>query len=181
MHSGMTLNPSISDVPVVKFLLLMAIKNKILTLPALLKKLPALRRQGKIIAFTNGCFDLMHIGHVKYLEDSKRENRILIIGLNSDKSISRIKGSSRPIVVQKSRAAVLAALESVDFIVIFNEDTPYKTIAAIKPDILIKGADWKGKPVVGEDLVKKVEFIKYIKGFSTTNIIEKIIKSEKKS
>ena len=159
----------------------MPIKNKILKLPALLKKLPALRRQGKTVAFTNGCFDLMHIGHVKYLEDAGKGNRVLIVGLNSDASINRIKGSSRPIVVQESRAAVLAALESVDFIVIFNEDTPYKIISAIKPDILIKGADWKGKSVVGEDLVKKIEFVKYIQGFSTTNIIEKIIKSEKKS
>jgi len=159
----------------------MPIKNKILKLPALLKKLPALRRQGKTIAFTNGCFDLMHIGHVKYLEDAGKGNRVLIVGLNSDISTSSIKGPDRPIITQKSRAAVLAALESVDFVVIFNEDTPYKTIAAIKPDILIKGADWKGKSVVGEDLVKKVEFVKYIKGFSTTNIIEKIIKSEKKS
>jgi D-beta-D-heptose 7-phosphate kinase/D-beta-D-heptose 1-phosphate adenosyltransferase len=159
----------------------MSIKNKILSLSALLKKLPGLRRQGKIIAFTNGCFDLMHIGHVKYLEEAGKSNRILIVGLNSDVSINHIKGSKRPIVVQKSRAAVLAALECVDFVVIFNEDTPYKIITAIKPDILIKGADWKGKSVVGEDLVKKVEFIKYIKGFSTTNIIEKIIKSEKKS
>ena len=157
----------------------MVINNKILKLPELLKKLPAMRRQGKVIAFTNGCFDLMHIGHVKYLEDAGRGNRILIVGLNSDASISRIKGPSRPIIEQKSRAAVLAALESVDFVVIFNEDTPYKTIAAIAPDVLIKGADWKGKSVVGEDLVKKVEFVKYIKGFSTTNIIEKIIKSEK--
>ena len=159
----------------------MAIKNKIVSLPALLKKLPALRRQGRIISFTNGCFDLMHIGHVKYLEDARRGNRIMIVGLNSDSSISRIKGSSRPIVEQKSRAAVLAALESVDFVVIFNEDTPYKLIAAIKPDILVKGADWKGKSVVGEDLVKKMEFIKFVQGFSTTNIIEKIIKNEKKS
>jgi len=159
----------------------MAIKNKILSLASLLKKLPALRRQGKTIAFTNGCFDLMHIGHVKYLEEAGRENRVLILGLNSDVSISHIKGPSRPIVPQKSRAAVLAALESVDFVVIFNEDTPYKIISAIKPDILIKGADWKGKSVVGEDLVKRIEFVKYIKGFSTTNIIEKIIKSEKKS
>ena len=158
----------------------MLISKKILGLPALLKRLPALRRQGKTIAFTNGCFDLMHIGHVKYLEDAARGNRILIVGLNADKSINRIKGPSRPIVAQKSRAAVLAALESVDFVVIFNEDTPYKLIAAIKPDILIKGADWKGKSVVGEDLVKKLEFVKYIKGFSTTNIIEKIIKSENK-
>ena len=159
----------------------MAIKSKILSLDSLLKKLPAFRRQGKTIAFTNGCFDLMHIGHVKYLEDASRGNRVLIVGLNSDSSISRIKGPSRPIVVQKSRAAVLAALESVDFVVIFNEDTPYKTIAAIKPDILIKGADWKGKSVVGEDLVKRVEFIKFVQGFSTTNIIEKILKSEKNS
>ena len=159
----------------------MPINNKILKLPGLLKRLPALRRQGKTIAFTNGCFDLMHIGHVKYLEEAGRGNRVLIVGLNSDVSINRIKGPSRPIVAQKSRAAVLAALESVDFVVIFNEETPHKTIAAIKPDILIKGADWKGKSVVGEDLVKKLEFIKYIKGFSTTNIIEKIIKSEKKS
>jgi len=157
----------------------MPIANKILKLPALLKKLPALRRQGKTIAFTNGCFDLMHIGHVKYLEDARRGNRVLIVGLNSDASISRIKGPHRPIVVQKSRAAVLAALESVDFVVIFNEDTPYKTIAAIKPDILIKGADWKGKSVVGEDLVKKTEFVKYIPGFSTTHIIEKIRSIEK--
>ena len=159
----------------------MPIAIKVLSLTSLLKKLPSLRRQGKTIAFTNGCFDLMHIGHVKYLEKASRGNRILIVGLNSDKSINCIKGPNRPIVEQKSRAAVLAALESVDFVVIFNEDTPHKTIAAIKPDILIKGADWKGKSVAGEDLVKKVEFIKFIKGFSTTNIIEKIINSEKKS
>ena len=158
----------------------MLIKDKILSLSQLLKKLPAFRRQGKTIAFTNGCFDLMHSGHVKYLEDAGRGNRVLIVGLNSDISTSRIKGPSRPIVAQKSRAAVLAALESVDFVVIFNEETPYKTISAIKPDILIKGADWKGKSVIGEDLIKKVEFVKYVKGFSTTNIIEKIIKSEKK-
>ena len=152
----------------------MAINNKILSLPALLKKLPALRRQGKTVVFTNGCFDLMHIGHVKYLEEASKGNRVLIVGLNSDTSINRIKGPSRPIIRQKSRAAVLAALESVDFVVIFNEATPYKIIAAIKPDILVKGADWKGRSVVGEDLVKKVEFVKYIQGFSTTNIIKKI-------
>jgi len=156
----------------------MLIANKILSLPALLKKLPALRRQGKTIAFTNGCFDLMHIGHVQYLEEAKKGNRVLIVGLNSDASIHRIKGSSRPIVGQKSRAAVLAALENVDFVVIFNEATPYKIISAIKPDILIKGADWKGKSVVGEDLVKRKEFVKYIPGFSTTNIIKKIRKND---
>ena len=158
----------------------MAISNKIIELSALLKKLPALRRQGKTIAFTNGCFDLIHIGHVKYLEEAGKANRILIVGLNSDRSISSIKGPSRPIVPQKSRAAVLAALESVDFVVIFNEDTPHKIISAIKPDILIKGADWKGKVVTGEDLVKNVEFVKLIEGFSTTKIIEKIQRIEKR-
>ncbi len=158
----------------------MAIKDKILKAPSLLKKLPALRLQGKTIAFTNGCFDLMHIGHVKYLEEAGRGNRILIVGLNSDVSIHQIKGSSRPIVGQKSRAAVLAALESVDFVVLFDEDTPHQLIATLKPDVLIKGADWKGKPVAGEDLVKKVEFVKIVQGFSTTNIIEKILKIEKR-
>jgi D-beta-D-heptose 7-phosphate kinase/D-beta-D-heptose 1-phosphate adenosyltransferase len=158
----------------------MAIKNKIINLSTLLKKLPALRRQGKTIAFTNGCFDIMHIGHVKYLEKAGRGSRILIVGLNSDISTRQIKGPNRPIIPQKSRAVVLAGLESVDFVVIFDEDTPYKTIAAIKPDILIKGADWKGKPVAGEELVKQVEFVKFVKGFSTSNIIEKIIQSEKK-
>jgi rfaE bifunctional protein nucleotidyltransferase chain/domain len=154
----------------------MHIKNKILSLPSLLKKLQVLRRQGKTIAFTNGCFDLMHLGHVKYLEQANKGNRILIVGLNSDASVHRIKGPNRPIVGQSSRAAVLAALESVDFVVIFNEIDPHKLINALKPDILIKGADWKGKSVVGEDLVKKVEFVKYIQGFSTTSMIEKILR-----
>ena len=150
-------------------------------LQSLVREVQSRRQLGQRIAFTNGCFDLMHIGHVKYLEEAKKVNRVLIVGLNSDVSIHRIKGSNRPIIVQKSRAAVIAALESVDFVVIFNEAAPYKIISAIKPDILIKGADWKGKSVVGEDLVKRLEFVKYIKGFSTTNIIEKIIKSDKKS
>jgi D-beta-D-heptose 7-phosphate kinase/D-beta-D-heptose 1-phosphate adenosyltransferase len=159
----------------------MPIKDKILSLPRLLKKLPALRRQGRTIAFTNGCFDLMHIGHVKYLQQAGREGRrVLIVGLNSDASVKRIKGPGRPIVEQKSRAAVLAALESVDFVVIFREDTPRKLIDSIKPDILIKGADWRGKPVTGEDLVQNTEFIRFVQGFSTSKIIEKI-QSEKKT
>ena len=150
------------------------LENKIIGLQALKVKLSALRRQGKTIAFTNGCFDLMHMGHVSYLQAAKKGNRVLVVGLNSDKSISRIKGPNRPICPQKSRAAVMAALECVDFVVIFNEDTPYNLIKAVKPDILVKGADWKGKEVVGSDIAKKIELIKYIPGFSTTNIIEKI-------
>ncbi|MEI7998414.1 MAG: D-glycero-beta-D-manno-heptose 1-phosphate adenylyltransferase [Candidatus Omnitrophota bacterium] len=155
---------------------MISLDTKIISLQTLKTKLIALRKKGKTIAFTNGCFDLMHLGHVKYLQAAKKTDRILIVGLNSDQSILRIKGPSRPICPQKSRAAVIAALESVDFVVIFNEETPYQLIKALKPDILIKGADWKGKEVVGADLVKKVELIKYVKGFSTTNIIEKIMK-----
>ena len=158
-------------------MLRMPLLHKIIGLLQLQKKLSILRRQGKTIAFTNGCFDLMHLGHVMYLEAAKKGNRILVVGLNSDASIRRIKGPSRPICPQKSRAAVLAALSCVDFVVIFNEDTPWKLIKAVNPDVLIKGADWKGKGVVGADIVKKVEFIKYVKGFSTTNIIENIQKS----
>ncbi len=151
--------------------------KKIIGIEALKKKLSVLRRSGKTIAFTNGCFDLMHLGHVTYLQAAKKGDRVLIVGMNSDRSISRIKGPLRPICPQKSRAAVLAALECVDFVVIFNEDTPYNLIKAVKPDVLIKGADWKGKAVVGADIAKKTEFLTYISGFSTTNIIEKIKKS----
>ncbi|MDO8675871.1 MAG: D-glycero-beta-D-manno-heptose 1-phosphate adenylyltransferase [Candidatus Omnitrophota bacterium] len=149
---------------------------KIIGIAALKKKLSALREAGRTIAFTNGCFDLMHLGHVTYLQKAKKGDRVLVVGLNSDQSIRRIKGPSRPIIGEKSRAAVLAALESVDFVVIFNEDTPEKIIKAVGPDVLVKGADWKGKKVVGADIVRKVELIAYVKGFSTTQIIKKIKK-----
>ena len=159
------------------FYTMTSIETKLISLQSLKKKLIPLRRRDKTIAFTNGCFDLMHLGHVKYLQAAKKKDRILIVGLNSDKSIKRIKDPSRPICPQKSRAAVLAALAVVDFVVIFDEETPYELIKALKPDVLIKGADWKGKKVAGADLVKKVELIRYVKGFSTTNIINRILKS----
>lgn len=158
---------------------MISFESKIVSVQRLKKKLSSLRPKGKTIAFTNGCFDLMHLGHVKYLQAARQKNRILIVGLNSDQSIRRIKGKFRPICPQKSRAAVLAALSFVDFVVLFNEDTPYELIRALKPDILIKGADWKGKKVIGADLVKKLEFVKYIKGFSTTDIIKKIRHGQK--
>ena len=151
--------------------------QKIISIKALRVKLSALRKQGKVIVFTNGCFDLMHLGHVTYLQAAKKDDRVLVVGLNSDKSISRIKGPSRPVCPQRSRAAVLAALACVDFVVIFNEETPYDLIKAVRPDILVKGADWKGKKIVGSDIAKKVDLIKYVKGFSTSNIIEKISKT----
>ncbi len=152
--------------------------NKVLKLPALKKKLALLRREGRVISFTNGCFDILHYGHVSYLEAAKKQGRVLIVGMNSDASVRGLKGPLRPIVPQDQRAAVLAGLACVDFVVFFDDPTPYALISALKPDILIKGADWKGKEVAGADVVKahggRVEFIKYIERLSTTNIVEKI-------
>ena len=136
---------------------------------------------GRKIAFTNGCFDILHSGHISYLEQAKRSNRILIVGLNSDRSVRKIKGPKRPYMNEKARAVLLAALACVDYITLFNEETPIKLIDAVKPDILIKGADWKNKGAVGGDSVRanggKVEYIKYIPGFSSTDIINRIAKS----
>lgn len=158
----------------------MTTKSKILKLPALKRKVAALRRQGKAIAFTNGCFDILHYGHISYLESAKKKDRVLIIGLNSDRSVRKIKGPERPINHEMNRAGVLAALFCVDFVTFFNEETPYNLIKAVQPDILIKGADWKGKGAVGSDIVKtrggKIEFIKYVPNLSTTNTIKKIKK-----
>ena len=156
----------------------MAASKKIVSVNVLKQAIARLRRQKKTIAFTNGCFDILHYGHVQYLQAAKKGSRVLIVGLNSDQSIRGYKGPGRPINSQKHRAAVLAALESVDFVTIFDEETPYKLIAAVEPDVLIKGADWKGKEVVGSDIVEKrggkVELAKYADGFSTTRMIERI-------
>ena len=153
--------------------------KKIVDLKTLKEKILKLRCQGRKIAFTNGCFDILHLGHVVYLQVAKDKDRILIVGLNSDQSIRKIKGPQRPILPQKARALLLASLECVDFIAIFNEETPLKLIKAVNPDILIKGADWKGKDVAGSHFVKasggQVKYIKYIPGYSTSRIIEKII------
>ena len=140
-------------------------KHKIIKLPTLKKKLSGFRKQGKKIAFTNGCFDIVHYGHISYLETAKKKDRILVLGLNSDLSVKKLKGSRRPIISQDNRAALLAAMECVDFVVLFNEETPLKLISSLKPDVLVKGADYKDKVVVGSDIVKenggKVEFIKF--------------------
>ncbi len=158
-------------------------KNKILSVNSLIKITGQARKRGKTIAFTNGCFDILHFGHVRYLEKAKKDDRILIIGLNSDGSINEIKGKNRPIIPQSERAGLLAALSCVDYVVIFDEPTPYNLIRKLKPDLLIKGADWKGKEVIGSDIVKahggKVEFIPYLDNLSTTNIIKTIIEKYK--
>ncbi len=138
-----------------------------------------LRCDKKTVGFTNGCFDILHAGHVSYLKKTKELSDVLILGLNSDNSIRRIKGENRPINSEVDRAVVIAALESVDFVVIFDDDTPQKLIELIKPDILIKGADWKHKKVAGCDFVKRYggrcEFVEFLNNRSTTNIIDKIV------
>ncbi len=163
----------------------MSFQKKIINLKILKQQAARLRRQGKKIAFTNGCFDLLHYGHICYLTKAKKKNRILVLGVNSDDSVKRIKGGGRPINPQSARAAILAALECVDYVTIFKENNPYNLIKNLKPDILIKGADWKYKEVLGSDLVKstggKIEFISYDPRFSTTKMIQKIIRSENAS
>ena len=153
--------------------------KKIVDLKTLKEKIFKFRRQGRTIAFTNGCFDILHLGHVLYLQAAKIEDPILIIGLNSDQSIRKIKGPQRPILPEKARALLLASLECVDYVIIFNEETPLKLIRAVKPDILVKGADWRGKDVAGRAVVEayggRVKYVKYIAGYSTSRIIEKII------
>ncbi len=156
-------------------------KSKIVKLSTLKKRIAQLRRRRKKIAFTNGCFDILHAGHIHYLEGAKRANRILIVGLNSDRSVRKIKGAKRPVVKEQQRASVLAALACVDHVILFGEETPLKLIEAIRPDILIKGADWKRKGAVGSESVKayggKIEYIKYLPGRSSTDIIKRVKKS----
>ena len=131
-------------------------------------------RAGKKIVFTNGCFDILHSGHVSYLQKARNLGDLLIVGLNSDESIRRLKGASRPINSQRDRATLLAALEFVDFVVIFNEDTPLNLIKALRPDILVKGADYAGKEVVGSEFANATQLIEFVEGKSTSKIIEKI-------
>jgi len=132
-----------------------------------------LKQKGQTIVFTNGCFDILHLGHVKYLESAKKMGDVLIVGLNSDDSVKRLKGKTRPINPQYDRAYLLAALECVDYVVIFDEDTPYELIKIVQPDILVKGGDYRYKNVVGSDIAKEVRFVDFVDGKSTTSIIKK--------
>lgn len=156
------------------------IMQKILERNILKNKLEALRKKGKKIAFTNGCFDIIHVGHVRYLREAKKTSDVLVLALNSDSSVRAIKGAKRPLVSAEDRAEVIAALEFVDFITIFEELTPLELINYLKPDILIKGGDWPEEKIVGREEIKKwggrVVIIPEVTGKSTTNIVEKIKK-----
>ncbi len=137
-----------------------------------------LKTRGKKIVFTNGCFDLLHAGHVRYLEASKNFGDVLILGLNSDRSVAALKGVGRPINAQIDRAYILAALEAVDYVVIFDDDTPYDLINAIKPHTLVKGGDYEDQDVVGKDIAAELKLIQFVDGKSTTKTIEKIQQSK---
>ena len=134
----------------------------------------SVKNKEKKIVFTNGCFDILHIGHIKYLQEAKKFGDILIIGLNSDASVRRLKGENRPINSQDDRAYILASLEFIDYVVIFDEDTPINLINLIQPDILTKGGDYEGKELVGQDIAKEIKLISFIEGKSTTKVIQKI-------
>lgn len=139
-----------------------------------------LRSRGKRIVFTNGCFDILHVGHVDYLARARRMGDVLIVGLNSDSSVRKIKGPGRPVNRERDRATVLSALSAVDYISIFSEPTPEKLIKKVKPSVLVKGGDWKIKDIVGGDFVRsyggRVRNIPFVKGYSTTSLIKKMEK-----
>lgn len=157
--------------------------KKTVSLRVLLKRLGPLRKKGKKVVFTNGCFDILHAGHVRYLEKARSLGDMLVLGLNSDSSVRTIKGEKRPIVPEDERAEVLSGLACIDFVVIFDEPDPLRLISAIKPDVLAKGADWAAKDIVGGDVVTKnngkIRRVTLVKGRSTTNIIKRILELHK--
>lgn len=157
-----------------------SLKPKVSSLSRLVQLREKARREGRTVVFTNGVFDLLHRGHVDYLRRARALGDLLILGLNTDASTRRLKGPRRPLMKQADRAEVLSALESVDYIVFFNEDTPARLIARILPDILVKGADYEEKDIVGSEAVKahggRVVRMKYLKGYSTTRLIRNILR-----
>ena len=142
----------------------------------------AARKSGKRVAFTNGCFDLLHRGHVHVLRAARACADLLIVGVNSDQSVKQIKGSARPVLPESDRCELLGAMEMVDYVILFNEPDPYSVISAIRPDVLVKGGDWNTNKIIGADLVEEaggaVVVVPYVKGFSTTEIIERIKNSD---
>ncbi|MBA3036596.1 MAG: D-glycero-beta-D-manno-heptose 1-phosphate adenylyltransferase [Desulfobacterium sp.] len=157
--------------------------EKILTRKELVREITRLKKAGKQIVFTNGCFDILHAGHVRYLVAAKKEGDILILGLNSDKSVKSIKGELRPIVSQMQRAEVLSGLSCVDYITFFDEPDPLNLIEDVSPDVLVKGDDWAEEHIIGADHVKanggKVVRVSIVSGISTSLIIKRILDAYK--
>ena len=156
-------------------------RDKIFSLNELKDVLGLYRNTGGRIVFTNGCFDIMHAGHAQYLEEARSMGDVLIVAINSDASVRRLKGPKRPVIGQQDRALMLAALESVDYVVIFEEDTPYEVINILEPDLLVKGGDWTPDQIVGADIVLarggEVKSLPFRPGLSTSSIIERIRES----
>ena len=154
--------------------------TKIISTTSLKRKVRRLKQAGKRIVFTNGCFDILHYGHIKYLPDAKNKGDYLVVAVNSDASIKKIKAKNRPVIGQSDRLKTVAALSSVDFVVLFNQDSPLRLIKALKPDILIKGADWSKQKIIGADFVAsyggRVATVDLVKGRSTSALIEKIVR-----
>lgn len=157
---------------------LQLIKNKIIYFPFLASQLSHWRNQGLTVVFTNGCFDILHRGHVEYLSKAADKGDVLVVGLNTDASVRRLKGESRPINNEEARALILASLSFVDAVVLFDEDTPYELIKAVHPNVLVKGADYQPSEIVGYDIVTayggKVETVPLVEGYSTTSVISKM-------
>lgn len=149
--------------------------GKILNWNELKGEIDRLKAEGKKVVFTNGCFDIIHIGHIRYLKEAKELGDILVVALNADRSMSMIK-PGRPITPEAQRAEVVAHLEMVDYVILFDEDTPYELIRFLRPDVLVKGGDWKEEKIVGSDIVAETRSLPYIEGVSTTEIIERIKK-----
>lgn len=152
--------------------------DKIFSRETLKEQLNRLRQAGETIVFTNGCFDILHVGHVRYLREAKKLGDILVLALNSDASVRAIKGEKRPLVPEDERADIMAALESIDYVILFDDPTPQQLIEYLQPDILVKGGDWAEAAIAGADFVKasggRVITIPLTEGRSTTNIVEKI-------
>lgn len=154
-------------------------KRKVKTHDELVEIIDDLRRAGRKVVFTNGCFDILHTGHVRYLNIAKSYGDALIVAVNSDASVRKIKGEKRPIMPQDERAEMVAALGMVDYVTVFEEEDPHRVISELMPDVLVKGGDWDMDQIVGRDIVEtgggKVYSIPYIEGASTTGVIERIL------
>lgn len=157
--------------------------GQLLDRPTLLEERQRLGREGRRVVFTNGCFDLLHPGHVRYLAQARALGDALIVALNSDASVHQLKGAARPILKEQERAEVMAALACVDYVTIFDEETPRQLIAALLPDVLVKGGDWSLETIVGREEVEAaggiVVSLSYIEGVSTTEIIERILATQR--
>jgi D-glycero-beta-D-manno-heptose 1-phosphate adenylyltransferase len=153
--------------------------NKIYPKNELKAEVDRLKREGKIVIFTNGCFDILHAGHTRYLREAKKLGDVLILALNSDNSVRSIKGEKRPIMPEDERAEVVASLASVDYVTVFNELTPLALIEFLQPNVIVKGGDWAEKDIVGAEAVRKwggqVAIMPEIEGASTTNVIERVL------